>query len=56
MRISFHNEYGPTIEQRAAHIHSFVDRFNISVDDWSALVKASAVDAVLNVVHVKRLV
>ena len=30
--ILVHNEYGPTVEQRAAHIHSFVDRFNIAVD------------------------
>ena len=35
--ILVHTECGPTIEQRAAHIHSFVDRFDIAVDDWSAL-------------------
>ena len=50
--ILVHNEYGPTIEQRAAHIHSFVDRFNISVDDWSALSESERRDAVLNLLHV----
>ena len=50
--ILVHNEYGPTIEQRAAHIHSFVDRFNISVDDCSALSESERRDAVLNLLHV----
>ena len=50
--ILVHNEYGPTVEQRAAHIHSFVDRFNIGVDDWSALSESERRDAVLNLLHV----
>ena len=50
--ILVHNEYGPTVEQRIAHIHSFVDRFNIDVDDWSALSESERRDAVLNLLHV----
>ena len=49
--ILVHNEYGPTVEQRAAHIHSFVDRFNIAVDDWSTLSESERRDAVLNLLH-----
>ena len=50
--ILVHNEYGPTVEQRAAHIHSFVDRFNIGVDDWSALSESERRDAVLHLLQV----
>ena len=50
--ILVHNEYGPTVEQRAAHIHSFVDRFNISVEDWSTLSESERRDAVLHLLHV----
>ena len=50
--ILVHNEYGPTIEQRAAHIHSFVDRFNIAVDDWSAISESERRDAVLHLLHI----
>ncbi len=50
--ILVHTECGPTIEQRAAHIHSFVDRFNIDVDDWSALSESERRDAVLHLLHV----
>ena len=50
--ILVHTECGPTIEQRAAHIHSFVDRFNIAVDDWSALSESERRDAVLHLIAV----
>nr|WP_252894521.1 nicotinate-nucleotide--dimethylbenzimidazole phosphoribosyltransferase [Veillonella denticariosi] len=50
--ILVHTECGPTVEQRAAHIHSFVDRFNIAVDDWSALSESERRDAVLHLLHV----
>ena len=50
--ILVHTECGPTIEQRAAHIHSFVDRFNIAVDDWSALSESERRDAVLHLLQV----
>lgn len=50
--ILVHTECGPTIEQRAAHIHSFVDRFNIAVDDWSALSESARRDAVLHLLEV----
>ena len=50
--ILVHTECGPTIEQRAAHIHSFVDRFNIAVDDWSALSESERRDAVLHLLEV----
>jgi len=50
--ILVHTECGPTVEQRAAHIHSFVDRFNIAVDDWSALSESDRRDAVLHLLHI----
>ena len=50
--ILVHTECGPTVEQRAAHIHSFVDRFNIAVDDWSALSESERRDAVLHLLQV----
>lgn len=50
--ILVHTECGPTVEQRAAHIHSFVDRFNIAVDDWSTLSESERRDAVLHLLHV----
>ena len=50
--ILVHTECGPTVEQRAAHIHSFVDRFNIAVDDWSALSESERRDAVLHLLHI----
>ena len=50
--ILVHTECGPTIEQRAAHIHSFVDRFSIAVDDWSVLSESECRDAVLHLLHV----
>ena len=50
--ILVHTECGPTIEQRAAHIHSFVDRFNIAVDDWSALSESERRDAILHLLHI----
>lgn len=50
--ILVHTECGPTVEQRATHIHSFVDRFNIAVDDWSALSESERRDAVLHLLHV----
>lgn len=50
--ILVHTECGPTIEQRAAHIHSFVDRFNIAVNDWSTLSESERRDAVLHLLHV----
>ncbi|SNV72652.1 nicotinate-nucleotide--dimethylbenzimidazole phosphoribosyltransferase [Veillonella rodentium] len=50
--ILVHTECGPTVEQRAAQIHSFVDRFNIAVDDWSALSESERRDAVLHLLHV----
>ena len=50
--ILVHTECGPTIEQRAAHIHSFVDRFNIAVDDWSALSESERRDPVLHLLHI----
>ncbi len=50
--ILVHTECGPTVEQRAAHIHSFVDRFNIAVDDWSALSESERRDAVLHLLNI----
>ena len=50
--ILVHTECGPTVEERAAHIHSFVDRFNIAVDDWSALSESERRDAVLHLLQV----
>ena len=47
-----YTECGPTIEQRAAHIHSFVDRFNIAVDDWSTLNESERREAVLHLLQV----
>ena len=47
-----YNECGPTVEQRAAHIHSFVDRFHLAVDDWSALSESERRDAVLHLLQV----
>lgn len=46
------SESGPTIEQRAAHIHSFVDPYNIAVADWSLLGESERRDAVLHLLHV----
>ena len=50
--ILVHTECGPTVEQRAAHIHSFVDRFNITVDDWSAISESERRDAILHLLHI----
>ena len=50
--ILVHNEWGPTVDERAAHIHSFVDRFNIAVDDWSAISESERRDAVLHLLHI----
>ena len=50
--ILVHTECGPTIEQRAAHIHSFVDRFDIAVDDWSVLNESERREAVLHLLQV----
>lgn len=43
---------GPTIAQRAVHIHSFVDPFDITVDDWSVLSESDRRTAVLRLLHV----
>ncbi|WP_298715424.1 nicotinate-nucleotide--dimethylbenzimidazole phosphoribosyltransferase [uncultured Veillonella sp.] len=50
--ILVHNEWGPTVDERAAHIHSFVDRFNIAVDDWSAISESERRDAVLHLLRI----
>ena len=50
--ILVHNEWGPTVDERAAHIHSFVDRFNIAVDDWSTISESERRDAVLHLLHI----
>ena len=50
--ILVHNEWGPTVDERAAHIHSFVDPFKIAVDDWSAISESERRDAVLHLLHV----
>lgn len=50
--ILVHTDCGPTIEQRAAHIHSFVDRFDIAVDEWSAMSESERRDAVLHLLQV----
>lgn len=42
------SESGPTIAQRAAHIHSFVDPFDIAVDDWTVLSESDRRKAVLH--------
>ena len=46
------SDNGPTIAQRAAHIHSFVDPFDIAVDDWSVLSESDRRTAVLRLLHV----
>ena len=46
------SQSGPTIAQRAEHIHSFVDSFDIAVDDWSVLSKSDRRTAVLRLLHV----
>lgn len=46
------SDNGPTIAQRAAHIHSFVDPFDIAVDDWSVLSESDRRTAVLRLFHV----
>ena len=50
--ILVHNEWGPTVDERAAHIHSFVDPFKIAVDDWSAISESERRDAVLHLLHI----
>lgn len=50
--ILVHTDCGPTIEQRAAHIHSFVDRFDIAIDEWSAMSESERRDAVLHLLQV----
>ncbi|MDE8714701.1 nicotinate-nucleotide--dimethylbenzimidazole phosphoribosyltransferase, partial [Veillonella atypica] len=46
------SDNGPTIAQRAAHIHSFVDPCDIAVDDWSVLSESDRRTAVLHLLHV----
>ena len=50
--ILVHNEWGPTVDERAAHIHFFVDPFKIAVDDWSAISESERRDAVLHLLEV----
>ena len=50
--ILVHNEWGPTVDERAAHIHFFVDPFKIAVDDWSAISESERRDAVLHLLHI----
>ena len=42
---------GPTIEQKAAHIHSFVDKYKVAVD-WSALTQEGRYEAVKHLITV----